>query len=279
MALIHEVLTASARKYPDKQAVVCGFRSFSYSEIENASNRLANYLNLLGIGYRDRIGIFSNKDIEEIIVIFAILKVGAIFVHINPQFKKDQLSHLIADCDIKLLFVSSHKATILNKTYPITSPITKIISLSPRIDLNSDVFSAVDFLDNILNESPGKVMRCDCLTERDIASIIYTSGSTGKPKGVIVTHKIFMNSTIISSSIFKNRIDDRLISVTPLSFDGALSQLFTAFLVSATLVLQQSTFQADIVKTLIRERITGFHAVPTLWIMMLQKFSPFKNHD
>jgi len=98
------------------------------------------------------------------------------------------------------------------------------------------------------------------------------------PKGIIITHKIFFDSTIASASVLENNIDDRLISTAPFSFDGALSQLFTSFLVKGAIVLQQSTFPKDIVKTLLDEKITGFHAVPSLWIMLLQKYSPFAKH-
>ena len=117
------------------------------------------------------------------------------------------------------------------------------------------------------------------MSENNIAAIIYTSGSTGMPKGVVVTHKIFRDSTEISAKILENNFEDRLISTTPFSFDGALSQLFTAFLVGGTIVQQPSSFPKDIVKTLIDEKITGFHAVPSLWNILLQKHSPLSRYE
>lgn len=279
MASIYKLLIKSSKDYPNKEAVVCGGRRFSYSELEEASTRLANFLIAQGVNHGDRIGIFCNKDIEEIIAIFAILKIGAIFVHINPQFMESQLRHVISDCNIKVLFVNDIKSVKVTKAYPKKCPINLFISLSTKINLNGNVPKNIHFLKNILKESVEKQVSYDCVDENDIASIIYTSGSTGMPKGVIVTHKIFYNSTIASASVFENNSNDRLISVTPFSFDGALSQLFTSFLVGGTLVLQKSNFPKDIVKTLLDEKITGFHAVPTLWILLLQKYSPFPKYD
>jgi len=279
MPLIHEILTKSSTDFPHKQAVVCGGNRISYKELDKASTILANFLLSQGVNHKDRVGIFTNKSIEEIIAIFAILKMGAIFVHINPQFKEHQLSHVISDCDIKALFVNDYKSTVYNKAYTENGPIDLVVSLSSKLNLNDDVHKNIHYLDDILRESSPDKISSDKLNENDIASIIYTSGSTGMPKGVIVTHKIFCDSTEISASVLENNHDDRLICATPFSFDGALSQLFTSCYVGGTLVQQQSNFPKDIVNTLINERITGFHAMPSLWSILLQKHSPFAKYD
>jgi len=265
--------------YPHKEAVVCGHRRLSYEDMEEASARLAYFLISLGVSRGDRIGIFSNKSIEEIIAIFAVLKTGGIFVHINPQYRESQLSHVISDCNLKILFIDNIKAKILEKAYTEKVPVDIIISLSPEINLSWRSFKKIYYLDDILKESTPDKIPCSNPGENDTASIIYTSGSTGMPKGIIVTHSIFYDSTVASVSVLENNFNDRLISVTPFSFDGALSQLFTSFFSGATLVLQQSNLPGDIVRTLLSESITGFHAVPSLWIMLLQKYSPFAKHS
>jgi acyl-CoA synthetase (AMP-forming)/AMP-acid ligase II len=109
----------------------------------------------------------------------------------------------------------------------------------------------------------------------DLAAIVYTSGSTGMPKGIVITHQIFHDATVHSAAILRNTSEDRLISVTPLSFDGALSQLFTATFVGGTLVQQQSVLPGDVVKTLQVERVTGVHAMPSFWRTLLHPRSPF----
>ena len=115
--------------------------------------------------------------------------------------------------------------------------------------------------------------------EDDLAAIIYTSGTTATSKGIIVTHRIFSESTVISAQVLENVPEDRLISITPFSFDGALSQLFTTTLVGGTLVLQDSNFPRDVVWTLISEQITGFHAMPSFWRMMLERYPSFAQHE
>jgi len=278
MFAVHELLTRSASKHPRKEALVSGNRRFSYQAIESASNALASFLQKRGIGQGDAIGIFSNKDIEEVVAIFAIAKIGGVFVHINPHFKERQLAHVVSDCSLRVLIVNEYKAKILANAFPEGCPLEFVVLLSGESDGNRARLPETHCLKGILrNHSSDTPVRCSP-AEDDVASIIYTSGSTGMPKGTIVTHKIFCDATEVSASLLQNTEHDRLISATPFSFDGSLSQLLTSFLVGGTLVLQQSNFPRDIVRTLLDERISGFHAVPSLWMMLLSKHSPFPKH-
>jgi len=279
MLMIHDMLRRSSVDHPHKEAVVCGEKRLSYLDLEESSTKLAAFLLRHGLDTGDRIGILANKDVEESIAIFAALRSGGVMVHINPQYKAGQLYHVISDCNIKVLFVSDSKSVVLDKACPGDGPLDMIISLTPQIAPSIARRDNVFYLADILNESARYEMPDARLTEDSIASIIYTSGSTGLPKGVIVTHKILYDSTVVSASVLENNAADRLISVTPFSFDGALSQLFTACFVNGTLVLQPSTFPKDIVQTLLGERITGFHAVPSLWGILLQELSPFSKHE
>ena len=86
----------SSKDFPYREVVTCNNKQMVYKDLNEASTRLANFLVSQGVKCGDRIGIFSNKDIEEIIAIFAILKAGCVFVHINPNFKEKQLSHVIS---------------------------------------------------------------------------------------------------------------------------------------------------------------------------------------
>lgn len=273
--MIHHLLEQTCADSPEKTAIICGEEKFSYSRLNRSSNQLANFLSANGVEPGDRIGIFSNKCPEEIIAIFAILKVGAIFVHINPQFREKQLFHLLSDCEIKALFVDAFKSGILKKAYPVDSPLSFIIGFSDLSQLlnfhGTVLFSLSDILRSSSENNPPEIV----ISEDSTASLVYTSGSSGLPKGVVVSHRIFKDATTISASVLNNSHEDRLISATPFSFDGALSQMFTAFLVGATIVLQQSNFPKDIVKTLLQHKITGFHAVPSLWALLFQKHSPF----
>jgi acyl-CoA synthetase (AMP-forming)/AMP-acid ligase II len=279
MSSLNELLTKSSIDYPEKEAVVCGEKRLSYSAISDASLKISNFLTSIGIKHGDRIGIFCNKDIEEVIVISAILRIGAVFIYINPHYREDQLKHVIDNCSIKGIFTDEAKSRTLAKAYPEKNPLEFVVSFSGKLFIDENASKQSYCFEDILKNQVVKTEVFEQVASDDPASIIYTSGSTGKAKGIIVTHKIFYESTVASAGILQNEFNDRLISVTPFAFDGALSQFFTMFYVGGTLVQQRSNFPKDIVETLLTEKITGFHAMPSLWNILLQKRSPFINYS
>jgi len=98
---VKDFLKTSALKYPDKIAVIKGNSELSYNYINNKCSILAELLIRNNIGSGDRVGIFLEKSVEEVISVFGINLAGAIFVIINPKLKKEQIIHIINDCQIK----------------------------------------------------------------------------------------------------------------------------------------------------------------------------------
>jgi acyl-CoA ligase (AMP-forming) (exosortase A-associated) len=110
--------------------------------------------------------------------------------------------------------------------------------------------------------------------ETDPVAILYTSGSTGKPKGVVLSHR---NVVVGGSSVaqyLENDSNDRILSLLPLSFDAGFSQLTTAFVAGATIVLLDYLLPNDAVRACERERITGITGVPPLWMQLAQQKWP-----
>lgn len=272
------MLRRTAVEVSAKEAVVCGESRISFAELDAATTAVAAFLASRGVGRGDRVGIFAAKSVDEVIAIYGILRAGATFVHINPQFREPYLRHTILDCGIETLFVDGARRRIVDGAFADASPLDSIVSFADTGRPAASGDASVDSFSDVLEAmraapDPKADVRAD-----DLAAVIYTSGSTGMPKGIMVTQRIFHDATVASAEVLGNDRSDRLISVTPFSFDGALSQLFTAVLVGGTLVQQRSTFPKDIVKTLLDERITGFHAMPALWAMLLQERSPFSRH-
>ncbi|MET0508508.1 MAG: acyl-CoA ligase (AMP-forming), exosortase A system-associated, partial [Burkholderiaceae bacterium] len=104
--------------------------------------------------------------------------------------------------------------------------------------------------------------------DTDMTAILYTSGSTGLPKGVVLSHRNMVAGACSVASYLENRPDDRILAALPLSFDAGLSQLTTAFVVGATVVLHDYLLAIDAVRALERERITGLAGVPPLWMQL-----------
>jgi acyl-CoA synthetase (AMP-forming)/AMP-acid ligase II len=269
------MLSRTARDRPDKEAIVFRGRRISFSELEDESTRIANFLRSSGVGRGMRVGIYSSKCSDEVAVIFAVAKAGCILVDINPSFRDEKLQHVILECELAALFFHQNKSDAVERARQ--SGILPGLLMCMAPGASPAVPSGAVRLDTILAESTRVAQPPTRTTssEEDLAAIIYTSGTTASAKGITITHRILSESTVVSAQVLGNVSTDRLISVTPFSFDGALSQLFTATLVGGTLVLQDSSFPRDVVRTLISEEITGFHAVPSFWRMMLERYPSF----
>jgi long-chain acyl-CoA synthetase len=268
MLPIDEMLRRSARDHGGKEALAFRGQRMSFSQLDYTSTALALFLERHGLEPGMRVAILSCKCLDEVVAIFAVLKAGGVLVHINPAFREDKLRHVLAETEPAAMFVHASKRAVLEGIAAVPTLLVEI-GLTPG---HAGAPSAQN-LDGILRDAAPAASTPRCPHDRDdLAAIIYTSGTTASSKGIQVTHGIFSEATLVSAQVLANVPSDRLISVTPFSFDGALSQLFTAVFAGATLVLQDSTFPKDIVHTLFSEGITGFHAMPSLWRMILARY-------
>jgi long-chain acyl-CoA synthetase len=278
MLSIHEMLSKTARDNPDKEAIVCRERRISYSALEETSTKIANFLRANGVERGMRVGVYTSKCADEVAVIFAIAKAGCVLVHINPSFRDEKLHHVVEECEPAALFFHQSKSAAVARAGQ--RKILPSLQICMTGDATPASFSSAITLRSIIEERDCAAQsHLPATTDNDLAAIIYTSGTTASSKGITVTHGILSESTLVSAQVLGNVSEDRLISVTPFSFDGALSQLFTAMLVGGTLVLQDSHFPKDVVRTLISEKITGFHAVPSFWRMMLERYPSFGEYQ
>jgi acyl-CoA ligase (AMP-forming) (exosortase A-associated) len=106
--------------------------------------------------------------------------------------------------------------------------------------------------------------------DTDITAILYTSGSTGKPKGVVLSHRNMVAGAKSVASYLDNQSSDTILAALPLSFDAGFSQLTTAFLTGARVVLLNYLVPRDVLDAMAGEKVTGLTAVPPLWIQLAQ---------
>ena len=115
--LVHEFLTRSATRLPQKVALVCGGRRFTYAELDAMSNRLANALVAGGVRRGDRVAVHLHNSIESVVGIFAALKAGGTFVVINASTKRDKLIYILNNCRAKALLMDLDNDESKNEIY------------------------------------------------------------------------------------------------------------------------------------------------------------------
>jgi amino acid adenylation domain-containing protein len=258
---LHELLTEQVIRTPQNQAVKFGNKEVSYANLEKGANQLANYLSSEGIVAGDYVAVSLPRSIELVQTLIAIMKCGAAYLPLDPEYPVRRLEFMLEDSEAKSLITSKNISSSLNSGI-------KVLHIE---DVLSD-------LSKYPNTPPLKKV-----DNNEVAYILYTSGSTGKPKGVPVTHKNLVN--FLYSMLGEPGIAEKdvLLSITTISFDIAGLELFLPLLKGAKLVLTSEENARDsrlLLDVLKEEGITMMQATPTTWQMLLdagwQNRSPLK---
>jgi acyl-CoA ligase (AMP-forming) (exosortase A-associated) len=268
--LIHHILRTSATRFPDKEALVHKEQRLRYREIAHRAAGLSASLQQAGLQRGDRVGIYLDPSIPQVLSIFAISEAGGVFVPINQLLFPDQVEHIANDCAMRALITTQTK---LSSVVSVLKNIPSLEFIAVIADGKSPevAIALYDFEEMCAMEL---VELCDNPSvETDLAAILYTSGSTGKPKGVMLNHANIIAGASIVSDYLGITQDERILAILPFSFDAGLNQLMTAFQQGGTLVLTTFLFAREVVQVLFRERISGLAGVPTLWSLLAQPSS------
>ena len=251
---VHRYL-ASATVAPETVAAVdsAGLR-LSYGELAARSNALARALRARGIGRGHRVGLGVARDTAMLVALLGVLKSGAAYVPLDPDFPAERLRFMAADAGLSALLTRG------------VAPDGLADSSVPRLSLDDDA---------LLAGHAREPLAADALHDAgplDPAYMIYTSGSTGRPKGVVVPHRAVVNFLASMAREPGLTADDRLLAVTTLSFDIAVLELLLPLAVGARVVIADAEQVRDpyaLGALGMRQEVTALQATPTLWRMLL----------
>lgn len=268
--LVHECLHDSAVRHPDKVAVACRGRRISYGCLELAANRLALALRELGVKPGDRVAIYLNNSIELVVSIFGVILAGGIFVIVNHSTKPDKLLYLLKDSG-SFVVISDDRTLNSGLWEQLSAQVQNlrmIVCSAGSAPERTKTENVWDF-DEIQRRFPSSPPACPA-TESDLACLIYTSGTTGMPKGVMCGHGNVAFVTRTIAQYLKIVPEDVILNVLPLASSYGLYQLMPAIFAGSTLVLETSfAFPVEILNTMVREGVTGFAGVPTIYSVLL----------
>jgi acyl-CoA ligase (AMP-forming) (exosortase A-associated) len=264
------MLRTSAHHLADKEALVHGEQRLSYREVARRSQGLAKGLKRAGLLRGDRIGIYLEPSVAQVISIFGVSEAGGVFVPINATLFPEQVGHIAKDCGMKGLVTTAAKLSSLTPLLD-QIPSLEFVVLTGEGDPPQTALPAQRLEE--LYELSGPPEWREQAISKDLAAILYTSGSTGKPKGVMLSHANVMAGSTIVSTYLGISSAERILAVLPFSFDAGMNQLMTAFQQGGTIVLINFVFAREVVQMLLKERITGLAGVPTLWSLLAQPSS------
>ena len=269
---VEDFLELSARRFPDKTALVCGAQRLSYREIAEHSSRVAHGLIALGVRRGDRVAVYLDNSVEAVLSVFGILKAGAVFMMVNPTTKVEKLTYVLNNSRARALIAPLQKARDIQSWCGLVPHLETVLVVgkeeaAPKSSQKRMVSWADLMAEHAQSIEPPARQTIDI----DLAALIYTSGSTGNPKGVVLTHLNMVSAATSITTYLENTPDDIVLNVLPLSFDYGLYQVLMAFKVGGTVVLERSfTYHHAVLEKLMGERATGFPIVPTISAILLQ---------
>ncbi|WP_205660481.1 non-ribosomal peptide synthetase [Amycolatopsis antarctica] len=254
---VHERFASQAVSSPDRTAVVAGDRSLTFAELDERSGRLAAYLTSRGVGADAMVGLAVERGIEMIVGLLGILKAGAAYVPLDPNYPPGRLRYMMDCCSPDLVLSQRSLADRL----PLgRRPIVLLDSDWPEIDAHPPATEPV-------------VVHPD-----QLAYVVFTSGSTGKPKGVQVVHRGVTNLCAShGATVFGPATDAvgrplRVAHTASLSFDATMDQIIGMVHGAELHVIDEPTRRdAAALTAYVRRRGIDFLGVtPTLMHQLLE---------
>ncbi|HWG99513.1 MAG TPA: amino acid adenylation domain-containing protein [Pilimelia sp.] len=243
---LHELVAAQVRRTPEAPALVCGDAALSYAELDRRANRLAHRLRGLGARPGSLVGVCAQRSVALVVGLLGVLKAGAAYVPIDPDYPAQRRAFMLADADPAIVLVQERLAAQLPPSR------ATVVALD---EAGADLAAEPD-------RPPAHGAGAD-----DIAYMIYTSGSTGQPKGVLNTHRGIVNRLLWMQERYRLDGTDRVLQKTPFSFDVSVWEFFWPLLSGATLVVAEPDAHQDparLAELIHAHGVTTVHFVPSM---------------
>jgi len=249
-ATLHGLVEAQVARTPDAPAITAAGRSASYAELNAMANRIAHRLGAARVGPETLVGICAERSVELVAGLLGVLKAGAAYVPLDPEYPADRLAFMVADAAAAVVLVQDHVREVL----PATDATVLVLD------------DETEWADQPTTD-PAAVV-----SPSNLAYVIYTSGSTGRPKGVPNTHRGIVNRLDWMQRTYRLGADDAVLQKTPASFDVSVWEFFWPLQTGARLVLAKPGGHKDAgyLRDLIRaEGVTTAHFVPSMLTVFL----------
>jgi len=248
--IVH-LFSKQVKKTPKNIAITFNDTQLTYCELNKLSNQLAKHLKIKGVKEKNLVPICIDRSLNMIIGILAILKAGAAYVPIDPEYPEDRISYMLDDIGAEVMVCGSKESFLFSSRENIT-----LINLD--IDWHLIAQQSEDEIEHSLDAN-------------DLAYIIYTSGSTGRPKGVMITHwnvfRLFVNET----PLFHFRETDVWTMFHSFCFDFSVWEMYGALLFGGKLIIVPKETAKDaglFTHLLVKEGVTILNQTPSAFYIL-----------
>lgn len=244
------LINQAALKFPDKKAITCNGKSISYQELIASSNQLCAWLRENGIKSGDIVGLSAERSLEMAIAMLAIMKSGAAYLPLDPEYPQERLNYMAEEADARMILISKSFSGRYGATRNevIIEEIWPALSAYPTATQDSEVSGTA------------------------LLYVLFTSGSTGKPKGVKISHQNMINFLLSMQQAPGIHDQDIVLAITTISFDISGLEIYLPLISGAGLVIVDTATSRDgrlLLDSIEKEHITFMQATPSTWRMLI----------
>lgn len=260
MNISHHIERA-ARLIPDHQALIFEGQSWTYHQLNQQVNRLANGLKALGLQRGERVGLFLPNIPEFIFAYLATLKLGAIAVSLNVMLKTDEVRFILHDCTAKIVITTEELSHCV--------PDGDLPELETLLIAEGEVLNGHSLAELMSVASPNfEAVEMD---RHAPAVLVYTSGTTGFPKGATLSHGNVVSNMYAQMRCCGMTPSDKLLLYLPLFHCFGQNAILNSGLnACATIILQRRFKPETVIEAVQTEQITMFFGVPAVFIRLLE---------
>jgi amino acid adenylation domain-containing protein len=243
---LHEIFEDKSRQFADRVAVRAGNEQITYRELNDRADSLAKRLSAMGAAGDVLVGLCLERSVDLIVGVLGILKAGAAYLPIDPEYPQKRVEFILADSGTEVV------VTTANCAKQFESSRCRIVMIDGENELAAGVAEA--------EPAPRE------FSDRDLAYVIYTSGSSGTPKGVLVEHYNVTRLFEATREWFHFDQHDTWTMFHSISFDFSVWEIWGALLHGGTLVIvpTQVVRSPELLQELIRnEAVTVLCQTPS----------------
>ena len=272
------VLEESAKQYPTKIAFGYKDESFSYAQINEAANKVANALRSIGINPGDKVALSCPNIPSFPIIYYGVIKSGAVFVPLSVLLKTEEILYQLNDCDAKayFCFTGSNELPMGKMGYNAFKDAEKcknFFMVMPNAEMPASI-AETKTLHELLQGQSSEFEICKTNAE-DTCTIIYTSGTTGHPKGAELSHANLFLNALVATELLNNVAEDVTLIALPLFHIFGMTVLMNASVYKGTTSILIDHFNAELVfATMEKHKVTIFAGVPTMYWGLLHCENP-----
>ncbi len=262
-----DLLHRSAKRHPNKSAIVCGDTHWTYAQFDTVCERVAAGLSARGVVKGTRVAVLARNSHAFAALRFALARLGAVLVPINFMLKAEEAAYILRHAGAQMLATDSGLAELALSAAALDTQVREFVWL-PSEEPSVPVAGMVTFdeLAATASEAPDAE-----LEGKDLAQIVYTSGTESSPKGAMLTHDAVVwqyVSCVVDASIEGS---DLALHALPLYHCAQLDVfLGPSIYVGAVNVITAKPTPDNLLPLIARHRISSFFAPPTVWIALLR---------